>query len=732
MSRAIFRPQRGLAFLAVTGLTLASLAAEANLMRTKDGLTLKLSRDGFIQRMALGEHWLRLNGFHGGLHVRDAHNPDVPYGVEVEQTSAKPPTFQMNIAELFLGASVRYTATPGFIAIDIDIVDQSGRPRALDISYALPVGEEDWVWWESLRRPRKIELREQYRVLSAPSPIGGAGQLSRYPFCALSGPKGLGLSLAVPPSHPRCYQFGYEGGQLSATFHLGLSPDAGALSGKASVRLLLYRHDPDWGLRDAARLYAEYGPEYFERQTPRKGAALFNLSAATIDGASPEGALRPSALHGICAAPISSVEGAAAEEAPGLAPYLSMSALVRLRYFSIYPDSPGYAEGLLKHLGDPVIQAEVQPYWGSRANLAKIIKNSLARMRNRWPALYGFRPDLPNKNTVAQRELNFLLNLAPDLLMDEKEESSFTAGRHLLSFAQQSFEARPGLAGICLHDIAAASGALNFNREHYPYTKTPLCYDRATQRPVLANQFSIAELLAELRDRSRSGGPFQGKKIWLHGDFLARARALPLLLLGDLISFEAPPLTDGFPEKSDDYDWLRVMALAKPLFAIAGSPLESSLLSGPDFGKQLSALLRWHTFYGVPFSPGKLWANEKAQPELKRRLQDLERHIAITSELQAAGWRPVPHALSDQPEIWVERFGDAGDDLYLTVLNRAAREAKAAIKLDSKTLKLRFASRTKARELTRQAEVKVASSAGTVVLRATVPPTDCLVIQLTK
>jgi len=727
-----FPHQRGLAFLAVTGLTLVSLAAEANLVRTKNGLALKLSRDGYIQRMAVGDGWLRLNGFHGGLHVRDAHNPDVPYGIEVEQATTKPPTFRMNIAELFLGASVRYTATPGFIAIDIDIVDKSNRARALDISYALPVGEEDWVWWESLRRPQRIELREQYRVLSAPSPIGGTGQLSCYPFCALSGPKGFGLSLAVPPSHSRCYRFSYEGGQLSAAFHLGLSPNAGALSGKASVRLLLYRHDPDWGLRDAARLYADYCPEHFESQAPQKGAALFGVRPETIDQAHADGALKPSSLHGIWAAPMSPTEGASAEGTDSLAPFLSMSALVRLRYFSIYPDSPGYAEGLLKHLGDPVIQAEVQPYWGSRANLAKIIKNSLVRMPNRWPALYGFRQGLPNRDTVAQRELNFLLNLAPGLLMDKKEESSFTAGQHVLSFAQRSFEADPALAGSCLHDIAAASGALNFNREHYPYTKTPLCYDRVTQRPVLANQFSITELLAELRHRNRSGGALQGKRIWLHDDFLARVPALPLLLLGDLISFEAPPLAKGFPEKSDGYDWLRVMALRKPLFAVAGPQLGSSLLASQDFGKQVSALLRWHTFYGVPFSPGKLWMDEKAQPKLKPKLQELERHIAVTSELQAAGWRPVTHAIAEQKEVWVERFGDAGNRLYLTVLNRGVREAKAAIKLDSKALKLPAASRTKARELTRQADVRVTSSAGTVVIQTTVPPTDCLVIQITK
>jgi hypothetical protein len=713
------------------GFVLSSLVAEDNQVQTKDGLALKLTPDGYIERVTVGDLAPRLNSFDGGLHVTDAHNPDVPFGIEVSQVSVTPPAFEANIAELFLKATSRYTAAPGYIAIDIDVEDLANQPRALDVSYSVPVGKEGWVWWEGLRQAHKVQLRGQYHVFRAPSSAGSSGQQSLYPFCALSGADGAGLSLAVPPSHPRCFELRYEDGQMVAVFHLGTSPDAGPLKSKASARVLLYRHDPEWGLRDAARLYSQYCPEFFQRRPVRPGAGLFYLTPAALDQSAAADAPgdRPSSLYRVYASPMLPGEEGAAEAESGLEPYLSVSALARLRYFSIYPETPGHAESLLKQLGDPVIQAEIQPYWGPRSDLAKIFKNCLVRTPSRWPAMSRFQADLQNKNAVAQRELNFILNLAPELFVDKKEESSFTAGQRILSSVQRAFETNPRLAGVCLNDLAEAASALNFNREHFPYVKSPLVCDKEHLRPALANRFSMAELLVDLRRRFRTGGgASQGKQLWLHDDCLGQASLLPLLLLADLISFEIPERPDD-PAEHASYDWLRTIASSKPLYAIAGERFTRNLASGQDGGEWLSSALRRHTFYGVPLSLEKLWVNKQIAPVLKAKIQKVRQQVALASELQSAGWNPVPHARSDNAQVRIERFGDAGKDLYFTLLNTGREEERAVITITREPLKLSTGGEVKLLDMTRQTELKAMSSENALRLEISISPSDCLVLK---
>ena len=65
--------------------------------------------------------------------------------------------------------------------------------------------------------------------------------------------------------------------------------------------------------------------------------------------------------------------------------------------------------------------------------------------------------------------------------------------------------------------------------------------------------------------------------------------------------------------------------------------------------------------------------------------------IPVISALSAAGWEPVTHARSDDPKVYVERFGKPSGPLYLTVFNdsqepRTAKLTKRASGLRSNCL----------------------------------------------
>ena len=53
------------------------------------------------------------------------------------------------------------------------------------------------------------------------------------------------------------------------------------------------------------------------------------------------------------------------------------------------------------------------------------------------------------------------------------------------------------------------------------------------------------------------------------------------------------------------------------------------------------------------------------------------------------GWRPIPHARSSDPDVWLERWGPGSDgQVYLTVYNSADEERSATLTIDAASLDL--------------------------------------------
>jgi hypothetical protein len=70
-----------------------------------------------------------------------------------------------------------------------------------------------------------------------------------------------------------------------------------------------------------------------------------------------------------------------------------------------------------------------------------------------------------------------------------------------------------------------------------------------------------------------------------------------------------------------------------------------------------------------------------SQPRLYNRDRDLfKKYVPLCKTVAEAGWQPITRAQSNDPKVYVERFGEK----YLTVFNDSGRQTEVAITLTDK------------------------------------------------
>jgi hypothetical protein len=172
------------------------------------------------------------------------------------------------LAGLSLRLTTAYQAQPDFIAVDGQVEDTSGRDRAVTVSFRLPIDASGWRWFDDLQNEQVIENNVRYgaaRLLDGQDPTQRR-TIALYPFSALGNGQ-TALALAVPMDLPRMFRLCYDS-KLGyfASYEFGLTRAAKKFPGKAGFRLFIYRVDPEWGFRSAAKRYYESHPQFFVKR----------------------------------------------------------------------------------------------------------------------------------------------------------------------------------------------------------------------------------------------------------------------------------------------------------------------------------------------------------------------------------------------------------------------------------------------------------------------------------
>lgn len=455
-------------------------------------------------------------------------------------------------------------------------------------------------------------------------------------FASLSNPEtGQGLALAVPTDSPcECSlswgeQFGY-----AVRYRFGLSSDAGdEFKNRAPFRFVIYRCDGKWGLRDAARRYYAMNPAAFEKRVEREGLWLFGNPR--IELPDPENY----AFH----------EGGPRgwefdeEHEIYTCPYI-IPGQREIKRLEELPTSRQEALAIFEAWQDPTPDSRSKFII---TNCGLQAPDGLPQMRIRTTDWGG-------------NSITFPLNANPALFADT---DALTIGKSQLASVAAMLDDNPQLDGAYVDSLGVWGDYDNYRAKHFAYTRTPLSFDANIGRPMINNRFTLLEFLWDLGDLLHE----RGDLLFANGVHQNRRfHAFACDILG--------------VEGHNYLEQKRAIAGQKPflllIYGIHTDPVEME---------------HWFNlcgFYGIYPSFGNMSVFKT--PEVYEPVLALNnKYVPTLRKMTGAGWQPVTHARSSDPEVWLERWGPGADGaVYLTVYNSAEDERAVNVTVAAEELGL--------------------------------------------
>ena len=256
--------------------------AEQSRVRTQDGLELIVGPEGQVAAVLVdgknvGPGDSTADGQRGegvllgGLRIRDLFGTADRIVRGGTRRAGSGLIQEARLPDVQVRTTTAFSARRDRIDVEVDLQDEIGRDRAFDLTFEVPLSEEGWTWWDDISSSR--DLGDEQRIES-----------SIYPWCTVGhAEQGIGLTIAIPPERPCAFSFAADvvQGRLTVRFPLALSPDTRP-AGRARLGFSLFRTDPAWGFRDAARRYYAAFPATFRRTATKEGGWLFAFPTAEL------------------------------------------------------------------------------------------------------------------------------------------------------------------------------------------------------------------------------------------------------------------------------------------------------------------------------------------------------------------------------------------------------------------------------------------------------------------
>ena len=225
------------------------------------------------------------------------------------------------------------------------------------------------------------------------------------------------------------------------------------------------------------------------------------------------------------------------------------------------------------------------------------------------------------------------------------------------------------LGGEFLYGLSAYGNRLNYRHDHFSVAELPLLYAQDVWEPAILTLHSTYEgvrflrntLPEDVRTDPAEDAILAGQASLHMNAFLAH--------LFDTLGADVRLVDDGSVEfgwidgvEGDEYMMAARSAMLTKQFHLA-------LYADDDqFTRDnVSQFMHFCLFYGIfpTFSD-----NYFESDELRERDQDLfPQIIPISRAISAAGWEPITVARTDNPDVWIERFGAGPTEVYFTLRN---------------------------------------------------------------
>jgi len=233
----------------------------------------------------------------------------------------------------------------------------------------------------------------------------------------------------------------------------------------------------------------------------------------------------------------------------------------------------------------------------------------------------------------------------------------------------------PAVSGTYIDSMEMGSEFLNYRREHWRDARIPLAFDPASGRCAQALVFGTYEFIAECSRRMHE----QGRLMFANG---ALWRYIQFAALLDVMGTETNWLYDGElrPESDDVMMIRRALCYHKPYCLLMNSDYTKFPREYTErYFKRCLFYAIFPGFFSQNAADNPYWAT----PALYNRDRDLfKRYMPVIREVARAGWEPVTFARSDDPQVYVERYGPHDGIAYLTILNAGDKPKQARVTVD--------------------------------------------------
>ncbi len=603
---------------------------------------------------------------HGTLWVDDFFVHEVDEGHFVPLSGNVVPnesghTFTARQPDSGLAVTATYRALASCIRIDGEVIDTTGRDRAVGVRFSLPWDATGWTWHHDTEEHEVIGavpvLRRTYRCKS------GVGECSIYPWASLSH-HGAGLSMAIPMDDgPRVFllQHDTEAKETTLTFYFGLTPITQRSPSRARFSVLLFRHDPAWGMRSTVDHYMKLFPGVFAKRMPHEAylnyANLERFDPKTHDlvvnhktrlpDASDfgEGYVLVSSIHG-CYQYVQTSFPDPGKKPSDQAVLSMLDAMAR--------DGNRQVDAYL-----PVSEMLKKLVTGPRRELSYIGDTRF------FQANEGY-----NRTAEPGWGLNFRVNEDPEVSPVLAARAWDAAAKHTKSPTRRPWDG--AFTADSIEGYMSNSNALNYRREHFPSVSFPLTFGAETLDPAISN--TIHDFL------SKAWWPISEKgKVVIYGNSNSYEQGF------------TAPLVD-LPMMESNWDVAHPGRLDRFFRAMYGKKVCRFWRVWDEkghYGEQNPANVRRHFDRGLAYAffPA-MFGVVGHDPQLKHHRRSFRTYVPAIEELTRAGWEPIPHARTTSGMV-VERFGNAsGDDLHFTLRNDSAVAVETELVIDAGALRL--------------------------------------------
>lgn len=537
------------------------------------------------------------------------------------------------------------------------IRDVTGNDRAVQIVFRLPVYAEGWTWGDGLEDGRTIVPDQTYLI---PKEIGRDTNryISKWPYASIYGDR-VGLCLANRMGRPAVYRHFYDG-DLAIQYDFGLTSDTHRSASTASFAFDLYRHDPEWGLRSAAKRYfTEFaaGFEVSDART-RPGNVLSNRHASRVKSLRDFGAMYADRHFGDFQY-IKDAEDQGLVTMTYNEPWMWRSNFGGIGQTEL----PTFSGVIARERADIDVwdRNDVADYSTSpRAYSARAFLNSVYHDEYGKPIINGTRTYGGGRYRVVE----WLTNADPDIVGPLGQPN-----RGLLSWTNEYWRDVEGAEklgatadGIRYDSLGEWThlGVENHRRMHFAFADYPLTFSYRTGRPCQLGYFGALEYLRFVRAKMDESGGFT----CANGDAIVPWFAH---LLDSVFR-------ENWSPEMESYRHVRMLMYQKNCGDWGRARMNHS---EEKLDQTLNDCLTYAWWPGID---GRADQWESRRPLFKR-------YTPVLEALSNAGWEPVTFARSEADSVLVERFGGEGDrPLLFTVRNLASEPRDIALTIDTTAL----------------------------------------------